>query len=173
MFRNILVPLDGSVPASNALEVAVDLAKRYDAGLNLVHVIQRGLSREELRDAAERNGFLDELADALDKVPFETPVAAGPVGVPVLVIPDELLERFGNLLLDGAATRARESGVAGVTRAMLDGAPAAAILERAEATASDLIVVGSRGIGGLTGFFLGSVSHKLIADAACPCVVVK
>ncbi len=36
-----------------------------------------------------------------------------------------------------------------------------------------LIVVGSRGRGGLTGFVLGSTSHAVIAHAACPVIVVR
>ena len=173
MFANIMVPLDGSTPASNALDVAIDLAQRYEANLDLVHVIQRGLSIEDLRDCAERNGFLDQVADDLENVPFEPPIAAGPMGVPVVVIPDVLLEKIGTLLLDAAAARARDKGVTRFETALIDGAPAAAILERAEAKKTDLITVGSRGLGGFTGFFLGSVSHKLVADATCPCVVVK
>jgi nucleotide-binding universal stress UspA family protein len=36
-----------------------------------------------------------------------------------------------------------------------------------------LIVVGSRGRGALTGLLLGSTSHALIAHAGCPVVVVR
>jgi nucleotide-binding universal stress UspA family protein len=36
-----------------------------------------------------------------------------------------------------------------------------------------MIVVGSRGRGGLTGLFLGSTSHALISHASCPVVVVR
>jgi nucleotide-binding universal stress UspA family protein len=39
-FRNILVPTDFSIPASHALEVAVDLAKTFGAGLTLLHVYE-------------------------------------------------------------------------------------------------------------------------------------
>ena len=39
--KNILVALDGSVPASRALAMASDLATRYGAVLHLVHVAPR------------------------------------------------------------------------------------------------------------------------------------
>jgi nucleotide-binding universal stress UspA family protein len=37
---------------------------------------------------------------------------------------------------------------------------------------ADLLVVGSRGLGGLKGMVLGSVSHHCAAHAHCPVVVV-
>jgi nucleotide-binding universal stress UspA family protein len=43
----------------------------------------------------------------------------------------------------------------------------------AEAQDSGLIVVGSRGLGGLRGILLGSVGRALIAHAPCPVVIVR
>jgi nucleotide-binding universal stress UspA family protein len=52
----------------------------------------------------------------------------------------------------------------------LEGQPAEALLE-ASADA-DLIVVGSRGLGGFKRLMLGSVSDQVVHHSACPVVVV-
>ncbi|GAA2370084.1 universal stress protein [Streptomyces carpaticus] len=54
--------------------------------------------------------------------------------------------------------------------AMADG-PRAALLDVSHD--SELLVVGSRGLGALSGFLLGSVSGHLVGNTACPVVVVR
>jgi nucleotide-binding universal stress UspA family protein len=56
---------------------------------------------------------------------------------------------------------------------MLEGPPAEAILVVAEARSVDLIVMGTRGLGRLGGLVLGSQSQKVLANAACPVLLVK
>ncbi|MGD1986294.1 MAG: universal stress protein [Desulfobacterales bacterium] len=46
------------------------------------------------------------------------------------------------------------------------------ILKVAENCAADLIVMGTRGLGAVKGFLVGSVSRKVIHYAACPVMVV-
>ncbi len=173
MFESILVPVDGSSPSSNALNVAIDLAKKYEAKLSIVHAIHRDVSIEALREVADRYGFLDQVTEDLADPNIITPVAAPGTGVPIVIIPDAVLEKIGNLLLEKSASRARSQSLDTVAIGLLDEGPAGAILRYAEKNSIDLIVTGSRGLGGLKGLFLGSVSHKLIEDAKCPCLVVK
>lgn len=53
------------------------------------------------------------------------------------------------------------------------GQPAYSILEHAEEIGCDLIVMGSRGLGKIREFFLGSVSHNVVQQAKVPVLIVK
>lgn len=64
-----------------------------------------------------------------------------------------------------------DSGVT-VEQQVVEELPARAILDAAEEAGADLIVVGTRGRGGLKGLLLGSVSQKVLTHATCPVVVV-
>lgn len=56
---------------------------------------------------------------------------------------------------------------------MLEGSPAEAIIEVAGARESDLIVMGTRGLGRIAGAVLGSTSQKVVAHAPCPVLIVR
>jgi len=53
------------------------------------------------------------------------------------------------------------------------GDPAAVILGLVEKEPVDLIVLGSHGLGALSGLVMGSVSQKLVHLAPCPVLIVK
>ena len=53
------------------------------------------------------------------------------------------------------------------------GDPAFAILEQANASQADLILMGTHGRGGLTRFLMGSVSHSVLHQAGCPVLIVR
>lgn len=56
---------------------------------------------------------------------------------------------------------------------ILEGPPAEAILAVAENRGSDLIIMGTRGLGQLRGLLLGSQSQKVISHASCPVLLVR
>jgi len=47
------------------------------------------------------------------------------------------------------------------------------IVKASEDVEVDLIVIGSRGLGGLTGWFLGSVTNHVVNHCTKPILVVK
>lgn len=57
-----------------------------------------------------------------------------------------------------------------VTPVLIEGQPADALC--AEAEGAELLVVGSRGLGGFRGLLVGSVSQQCVHHAPCPVVVV-
>ncbi len=58
----------------------------------------------------------------------------------------------------------------GIERHVVAGAPARALLDAAKD--ADLLVVGSRGLGGFSGLLLGSVSQQVAHHATCPVVII-
>jgi nucleotide-binding universal stress UspA family protein len=96
------------------------------------------------------------------------PVPAGPfLDLPVFMkemkrAAEELAERVVSEVADEA------SGVE-VRAVAVEGRPASALVDAAQG--ADLVVVGSRGLGGVKGMLLGSVSHAVASHAPCPVVI--
>ena len=59
-----------------------------------------------------------------------------------------------------------------VNEELHEGPEAESILKVAESRKADLIVMGTRGLGAVKGFLVGSVSRKVIHYASCPVMVV-
>lgn len=59
---------------------------------------------------------------------------------------------------------------ADVTITCCNDLPARALLD--QAVGADLVVVGSRGLGGFKGLMLGSVSHQVVTHAPSPVVII-
>ena len=55
----------------------------------------------------------------------------------------------------------------------IEGTAAEAIIDVAKTRQSDVIVMGSRGLGKLSGLLLGSTSQKVVSHAACPVLIVR
>jgi nucleotide-binding universal stress UspA family protein len=81
--------------------------------------------------------------------------------------------------LENRARRTLEAAIDGVDtselahpiqRVLSTSGAASAVLEAAKG--ADLLVVGSRGLGGFSGLLLGSVSHHVAHHATCPVVIV-
>ncbi len=56
---------------------------------------------------------------------------------------------------------------------LIEGSSAESIIDVAKTRQSDLIVMGSRGLGTLAGLLLGSTSQKVVAHASCPVLIVR
>jgi nucleotide-binding universal stress UspA family protein len=88
---------------------------------------------------------------------------------------DEVTARHvhaGQEVADSAAQNLQEAGIDVIVE-VLEGPAADAILKVADVRECDLIVMGSRGHGTLASLLLGSVSHRVLAHARVPVMIVR
>jgi nucleotide-binding universal stress UspA family protein len=142
----ILVPVDYSACSRAALRFAADLAERYHAALDIVHVWDRPsyvtdvmltstevISRKSLFHLIQENAQRDL---------------------------DEFLK--GTELPQGMVASGR----------LLSGDPAATLLHEVKEGRHGLVVIGTHGRTGLSHILLGSVAEKLVRLSHLPVVVV-
>ena len=145
MFTRIVVGTDGSETAGEAVSQAVDVAKLSGARLSIVSAYEPVSKR---RVEGEQ---LDAPADVQHEINPREDV---------------------NLVLEAAAASAKQEGVEVQTHPV-EANPADAILEVAEETGADLIVVGNRGMTGARRFLLGSVPNNVSHHAPCSVMIVR
>lgn len=81
-------------------------------------------------------------------------------------------EKDAAQVLEESLTRAYgDARPAGLRTVVRQGQPASVLID--ESTTADMLVVGSRGLGGFTGLLLGSVSAACATHAHCPVLVVR
>ena len=73
--------------------------------------------------------------------------------------------------LENRAGELRRGGLA-VTTVVEHGQPSVVLLSEAANWGADLLVVGTRGLGGLRGLLLGSTARRVVERAACPVLAV-
>jgi nucleotide-binding universal stress UspA family protein len=145
VFTRIVVGTDGSDTAGEAVRQAIDLAKLSGASLSIVSAY----------DPVPKRKLEGEKLDAPADVQYEI----GP-------------REDVNLVLDAAAAAAKKEGVEVQTHPVEDD-PADAILNVAEETKADLIVVGNKGMAGARRFLLGSVPNNVSHHAPCSVIIVR
>jgi nucleotide-binding universal stress UspA family protein len=145
MFSSIVVGTDGSETAGKAVLQATELARQVGAKVNLVSAYEP-VSGQRLRE--ERREV--------------------PKDMEWMVNPREDVEAT----LKDAAEQLEDAGVKVDTFAR-EGDAADAILDVAEETHADLIVVGNKGMTGTKRFLLGSVPNKVSHHAPCSVLIIR
>ncbi|HEY9355519.1 MAG TPA: universal stress protein [Arthrobacter sp.] len=92
------------------------------------------------------------------------------VGMEGLIRDPDVFPQAARRLQNETLQRVDSEGVT-VTGDVVQGHPADVLLRSAEN--ADLLVVGSRGLGGFTGMLLGSVSTLILHHSPCPVLVVR
>jgi nucleotide-binding universal stress UspA family protein len=75
-------------------------------------------------------------------------------------------------VVEAEVTRHAESGVT-ISADVREGDPAAVLVETAEAEGYDLLVLGNKGMTGVSRFFLGSVPNKVSHHVGCSLLIVR
>ena len=148
----VVVGVDGSAGAAEALRWAVAEARLRKGRLRVVHAWTYGYSGLPMSSFAAMGGF-----DSY--VPFDD------------IDPVEL-QKAAEAVVETAIAKV-DGGVRGVhvERRVVEGGAAQVLI--GAAVGADLLVVGSRGHGGFAGLMLGSVSQQCVHHAPCPVVVVR
>lgn len=144
MFSSIVVGIDGSQTAREAVRQGTALARSVGARIELVSAY------EPVSDARLR---------------ASVPV---PRDLHWIINPREDVEAT----LQSAADEVRAAGV-DVAVFARQGDPADAILDVAEERGCDLIVVGNKGMTGAKRFLLGSVPNKVAHHAPCSVLIIR
>ncbi len=173
MISKILVPVDGSDHSVKAVELAADLASKYDAEVVLLHVLLRGHMSEGLRKALEVEVGSQPETGTGHLVNMPQQIMARVRDRKDSQLSLEMLQVVGKYVLSKVTALCREKGVGKVTQTVEEGDPAKTILELAESAGADMIVMGSRGHSDLRGMVVGSVSQKVSHLSKCPCLTVK
>ena len=140
----IVVGVDSSDGAKAALRFALEEAKLRGARLRAVHAWHYPSIGVPAIEASGQPLFGVEFAD---------------------------LQRGAEASFQAALREAiPDPGEVDVEHRVVEGSAAAALVE--ESRGADLLVVGSRGLGGFRGLLLGSVGQQLAHHAACPVVIV-
>lgn len=175
MIRKIILPTDGSEHAAKAIDLAADLAEKYDAEIIVLHVLLQQQSAFDLLALAKSlnadSAILDKLEE-LEQASIDA-TASAYEGVISLPVPDDVVEAIGDLICENAKMRIAAKGDIAVRAYAVAGSPADRILMAEKHEDADMIVMGSRGLGRLADMFMGSVSHKVSHMSDCTCVTVK
>jgi len=150
MFRRILVPIDGSVPAKRGLEQAVLLAKDQKAVLGILHVVDESMITRSLDSSTFMPAnYVEDLTKNLDDA--------------------------GRKLLDRAEADVRKQRVK--VEAMLvetvGRRVADVIVAQAKKWKADIIVLGTHGREGLARVVLGSDAELVVRESPVPVLLVR
>lgn len=145
--KTILVAVDFSQDSSAAALWACHYAKLAEARLVILHVVH---------DPVETPGFYR--FDKQDQL------------LPMQKVAESMMADFVAELIK---QNPRADCLEAVETLLVSGLPPGRIVEVAENLAAEMIVIGSRGMTGLSHLMLGSVAERVVEMACHPVVVVK
>lgn len=156
MITKVLVALDYLADLPQIFEQAVDLAVKYQASLYILHCIEpHNVPLPEVSAMAAYSGVLDENLVAAQQEDLHQQIA-----------------KISTWLQEQAAI-AQEKGVTIVKVDYKVGEPREEICAAAKEWDADVVVIGRRGLKGLSEMLLGSVSNYIVHHAPCSVMVIQ
>jgi len=143
IIQHILVPMDFSGFARQALTCAVPLARKLRAKISLVHVAQSPVAMRTMPDG----------------------------GLVMPVNTDKLIS-VAKTHLDELATQLLPATLRGRT-VVREGNPANEVVAAAKSLKADLIVLSNTGRSGLKRVLLGSTAERIVRHAPCPVLTMR
>jgi nucleotide-binding universal stress UspA family protein len=141
--EKMMIAVDGSKTANKALDYALSLAEKCGAEVQIISVVQT-IGSVTPSPQLVYASFIYDLEKSVETVLAEA-VKVAEEKTPDLKVSTRLLR----------------------------GRPADEIVRLAKEEGFDIIVLGSRGLGGTEELFLGSVSDRVADKAECPVLIVK
>lgn len=143
LFKNILVPWDGSRHSNHAFKIALNIAKKYDSKINLVSCLSH---------ADTGAGYLDS---SINKDIFKT-------------AKDVMISKMSELKND-----VKKAGISISIDVFVTDSTVKQLVTYAKTMKIDLVVMGSHGLTGWKKLLLGSVASGVSQQVHCPVLIVR
>ena len=126
-FRKILVPVDGSESSLKALDLAMDVARRYGSRVTVLHVRVKGVGPEGVMERAKARAGSKGLPISFKEVEID-PVFSS---VPKAIV-DEVINGGYDMVIMGARgmTVSEELNIGSVAAAVVMNAPTTIVIVR-------------------------------------------
>jgi nucleotide-binding universal stress UspA family protein len=145
VLKRILVATDFGAAAAVALTYGRELARRFGASLDVVHVCDDANAR-----AFGIEGFAVDVPDLQGQ-----------------------LEASAQQQLDGLLDDEDRTALMAQAVVVVSSSPALAIVEHAKQSKADLILIGTHGRAGIAHVLMGSVAERVVRTAPCPVLTVR
>jgi len=143
MYKRLLVAVDVSEQSYKTLDHAVAIAEKFDSELTLLAVVPKMITFS----------------------PYDYHAFAR--------VRTEQKAFYQEALTDAEANVRSKHADLNVSTILMEGRPSATIVNVSEKEGCDMIIMGSRGMGGITGWVLGSTSHRVAASCKKPVMIIK
>ncbi|MEA3347480.1 MAG: universal stress protein [Pseudomonadota bacterium] len=148
-FKKVLLAIDFSASTDDVIAVGVKFARNYDASVMLLNVIE--------------DGFAFSGLDGISLPADDFPTIQSYITAHRAALQEKM---------DGLVASLKKTGLE-VEGRVVEGHPAAMVVDEAERGAFDAIFMGSHGWSGIKKFLMGSVAGNVVKNSRCSVMVVR